>query len=227
MSTSNAKAIQLKCKYFNGRCDVETANFTKESIGELFEFTGSQVEKKATNSIKFCGIGQVAHLPENLFQQFPKLSTLSIRSSKIPIVRDNFFTSEFSQIKYLSLISDQIKMIEDQVFTHFINLVEIYLEKNEIQSISEKLFERNGQLKVIYLAFNKIKMIDSTVFKIFSHLEYVGLHENECVYQDSGCWGACKINHTELNHKLKDCYDNYERSLDFLNEGGFSNILVK
>jgi hypothetical protein len=94
------------------------------------------------------------------------------------------------------------------------------LEKNEIKSLTAKLFERNRQLKAIYLTLNKIKVIESQVFKNLDHLEVVGLYGNECFGRDIGCSGCnSRINHWELDQKLQFCYNNYKANFDLLNEG--------
>jgi hypothetical protein len=224
---NDVKAIQLGCKYSFGRCDVVVADFTKGTIGESFSFSGSQREKQQATWIKFSGIGRVVHLPQNLFLEFQKLSGLSVRSSEIPLVKTNLFPSQFDRIQQLHLISDGIKTIEEQAFARLINLIEIYLERNEIKSLTSKLFENNRQLKVINLSENQIKQIESEVFKNLNQLEFVGLYGNECFDQDIGCYGACKINHLELDHILQSCYDNYKSRSDFLDKGEFENKIVR
>ncbi len=189
-------------------------------MGDSFTFSGTQEEKKNTTLISFWLGGRVAHVPQNLVEEFPNLTWLVIWVSEIPIVRNDLLGPQFTWIEKLELENNQIKIIEEQAFQHLQNLVEIYLSNNEIQTLSGNLFEKNRKLGKIVLQSNKIKMLDPKTFHDLNQLQFVVLDYNECYKWRVGCWGCdTKINRAELNHELQNCYKNYKKSLDLRNKG--------
>ncbi len=212
---SEAEAIQLVCRYaryFFGEvfCHVENVDLTNQTIVDSFTFGGTLEEKERTNAIDFNRSGRVTHLPQNLVCEFPKLKILKIQHSEIPILKKDFFGAQFSWIERLGLNSNGIKVIANKAFEHLTDLWSIDLSENGIQSLNRNLFENNQKLMWLWLSGNKIKMISSDIFQNLSELRLVVLQRNECVDQLVGCW-LCesKINRTELDSELQNCYDNY------------------
>jgi Leucine-rich repeat (LRR) protein len=212
---SEVEAIQLVCRYaryFFGEifCHVENVDLTNQTIVDSFTFHGTLEEKERTNAIDFNRSGRVAHLPQNLVCEFPKLKILKIQHSEIPIVKRDFFGAQLSWIERLGLNSNGIKIIANKTFDHLTNLWSIDLSENGIQKLDRNLFENNQKLLWIWLSGNKIKMISPDIFQNLSELRLVVLQRNECVDQFVGCW-LCepKINRTELDSELQNCYDNY------------------
>ncbi len=207
----------MKCEYFDDGelCQVESADFSMKTIGANFTFSGTQDEKQTTTEIWFYQIGRVAHLPRNLFKEFPKLKELQIYGSDIPILRSNFFKPGFNKLQELRLNRDKIKIIEENAIARLKNLETIELFLNEIRSLPGKLFRKNRKLKSIYLANNKIKIIHPGTFKNLNQLTCLWLGGNECVNQSFGCLSGDKL---ELD-LLQRCYENYAKSLNLLNEG--------
>ncbi len=215
----------VECDFFyhvarSGYCDVDNVDLSKKTLSEKFTFSGTQEQKKKTIRIWFSQIGRVAHVPQNLREDFPNLTQLWIRWSEIPIVKNNLLGPQFSWIEKLNLIGNKIQIVEEEAFKHLHNLVVIILHDNQIQSLSAKVFENNSKLKVIYLLSNKIKMIAPETFQHLNQLKYVDLDGNDCVNKEFGCWDCdTKIDHTELNRALHACYENHKKSSDLLNEG--------
>jgi hypothetical protein len=218
----HAKAVEIECdyRYHSGWCDVQKVDLTKQTIGEPFTLSASPEKKQETKRVKFDNIGRVDHMPLVL-QEFPILSELKIRSSEIPILRDDLFDRGFRGIQKLELTSDKIKILEERSFQHLVNLQEINLSHNEIRSLAGKLFQRNRKLKSINLGGNKINVVQPEVFRNLNELELVGLLSNKCFSQSVGCTRNCraKVDHAELNRKLQTCYDNYGRSFGLQNQG--------
>ncbi len=214
----------MECNYddrFSGlQCHIKSVDLSKKNINEKFSFSGTKEEKENAIKIQFQEIGRVAHLPQNLVEEFPKLTQLSIQRSEIPIVKNNLLGPQFSQIKELHLESNQIKIIEDGAFKHLPNLEEVSLYDNKFKSLGAKVFENNSKLKVIWLQGNKIKIIAPETFRNLNQLKSIDFEGNECVGNEIGCFYCdTKIDHTELNRDLHACYENHKKSSDFLNEG--------
>jgi Leucine-rich repeat (LRR) protein len=201
-------------------CGVHNVDLSKKTVNEKFTFSATQEQKKDATAIRFVQIGRVAHVPQNLAEEFRNIAELWIEDSEIPIVKNNLFGPQFSWIEKLHLGDNKIQIVEEQAFKHLHNLVEIYLHKNQIQSLGAKVFQNNRELKVIWLSSNKIKIIAPGTFQHLNQLEWVRLEGNDCVDKEFGCWRYCpKIDHTELNRDLHACYENHKKSSDLLNEG--------
>jgi Leucine-rich repeat (LRR) protein len=207
-------------------CDVDKVDLSKKTSSEKFTFSGTQEQKKNTTVIRFWEFGRVAHVPQNLVEEFPKLTDLWIEDSEIPIVRNNLLGPQFSWIETLSLEKNKIQIVEKEAFKHLPNLEEISLSDNQIQSLGAGVFQNNSKLKVIDLYGNKIKIIAPETFQHLNQLEWVNLERNDCVNKVIGCL-VCdtKIDHTELNSDLHACYENHKKSSDLLNEGETKNFM--
>jgi hypothetical protein len=222
--------VELDCEYhdyYYDRCEVERADLSMKTIGTSFTFSGTQEQIQTTTQIIFKRSGRVAHLPRNLFQEFPNLNELEIYFSDIPILQNDFFKPEHNKLQELALFRDKIKIIEGNAFALLINLERISLEQNEIKSLPENLFQNNHKLIEIYLQKNKIKIIAPGSFKNLNQLTGVKLEGNECFARGFGCWNCNGelINVTVLDHLLQPCYENHDKSLNLLNKGAHKNIV--
>ncbi len=188
-------------------------------MGSKYTFSSTRVEADKTTAIEFDKIENVAHLPQNLWQMFPNLISMSIQSSVIPVVKYNLFGSVFEKLQALSLSRNRIKIVEARAFAYLRNLVRIDLSNNEIKSLEQKMFESNLKLKWIDLSWNKINMIDPETFKNLNQLRWIALRENECIDQNIGCSDCGEIDHTHLGRYLKPCFEKFTKSLDSLNQG--------
>ncbi len=187
----------MECHYgYYDSCRIDRVDLSLKTIGANFTFSGTLDRKQITTWIEFRSSGRVAHLPRNLFKEFPKLDELEIAASDIPILRNNFFQSEFYKLRKLWLTEDKIRIIQENAFAHLPNL------------------------EWISLYGNRIKMIAPGTFKNLNQLRGVLLSWNECINDEIGCWDCdSKLKQTELNRKLQPCFENYKTSLNLLNEG--------
>ncbi len=215
----------MECKYYGSDddrigCLVQSADLSSKTIGTNFSFSGTQEQKQIT-LIKFSFIGRVAHLPRNLFEEFPKLNDLQIWNSDIQILRNNFFKPEFSKLQKLELNSDEIKIIDETAFKYLTNLKNIHLDRNKIKSLPAKVFQNNHKLKWIFIEYNKIKQIHPETFKNLNQLKEIYLWQNVCTNETFGCdtVGCQKSQLTEVDRLLQPCYENHAKSLELLNEG--------
>jgi hypothetical protein len=207
-------------------CLVRNVDLSKKTANDKFSFSGSQEQKKNITWIWFQESGRVAHVPQNLAQEFPNLTELQILDSEIPIVKNNLLGPQFSWIKGLYLSDNKIQIVEEGAFKHLHNLVVISLSRNQIRSLSPKVFQNNRKLKLIGINWNKIKTIAPETFQNLNQLEGVDLDGNDCVDKGIG-WFDCdtKTVHTELNRALHACFENHKKSSDLLNEGENKNFM--
>jgi Leucine-rich repeat (LRR) protein len=212
--------------YFDSGCDVLKVDLSKKTVSEKFTFSGTQDQKETATEIYFSQSGRVAHVPQNLREEFPKLTNLSITRSEIPIVKNNLLGPQLSWIEELVLGNNKIQIVEGQAFKHLHNLVVIDLSNNQIRSLGAGFFQNNLKLKEIRIGINKIKMISPETFQHLNQLTHINLVRNDCVDKEFGCWRCdTKIDHAELNRDLQACYENHKKSSDLLNEGENKNFM--
>jgi Leucine-rich repeat (LRR) protein len=223
VSKHKVHQYKLKCDYgYYDGSRIAHADLSSKTIGASFTFSGVESSKHKTTWIWFDKIGRVAHLPRNLFKVYTNLDKLQIPDSDIPILKNDFFKPEFKKFRRLELTHDNIKMIDENAFRHLKNLTEFDFSNNEISSLPIKLFHKNRKLKKINLSRNKIKVIPPGTVKNLNHLVRVDLWANECVDQSIGCQSrGCdeKLEHTELERSLQQCYESHTKSLNLLSEG--------
>jgi hypothetical protein len=199
-------------------CDY--SYLSKKTINDEFSFSATPEQKKKTSGIRFWRSSRIAHVPQNLREEFLSLTWLWITGSEIPIVKNNLLGPQFSWIERLKLDSNEIQIVENQAFQHLHNLVMISLAWNQLQSLNAEIFKNNPKLIWIFLWLNKIKTIAPETFQHLNQLKFVRLWINECTVKEIGCLDCdTKIDHTELNRELQKCYENHKKSLDLLNEG--------
>jgi Leucine-rich repeat (LRR) protein len=221
-----ADATDVNCIFATRAADYicavrgDMTALSKTTIGESFSFSGDDSQKARTTWIEFTRAGRVAHLPDNVIEEFPKTTILSIVDSELPIVKNELLNEQFNRLQKLNLFSNKIQIIEEKAFAHLVNLQGIFLHNNKIQSLSGRVFKSNPNLKWISLMKNKIIMIHSDTFKNLNDLENVKLHGNKCFNQDIGCMNCRKkIDPENLDRKLRACYSNYRKSFNLLKEG--------
>jgi Leucine-rich repeat (LRR) protein len=217
----NVEGINVECEYISKYCRVSKADFSIKTIGENFNFAGSRNEKRKTGAIQFWHSPKLAHIPQNIFQEYPNLVEFGFYSSIIPILKKNLFRPEFHQTQELYLPDNGIKIIEKNAFAHLPNLVLIDLSGNQIQSLNGELFAINLNLNRIDLRKNRVRMIEPQFMNKFNQFRAVELEGNECINRNFGCSLCSKIGSTELNRdpELMHCFENYQNNLNMLNEG--------
>jgi Leucine-rich repeat (LRR) protein len=213
----------VECDYYNygyDYCKVRKVDLSKKTLSDKFTFSGTQEQKKATTEIWFHESGRVAHVPQNLAEEFPKLTSLWITNSEIPIVKNNLLGPQFSWIEELNLRENKIQIVEEKAFKYLHNLVRIDLLHNQIQTLGPEVFQNNRKIKQIRILSNNIKMIAPETFQHLNQLKSVELRGNDCFNKDIGCLLCdAKIDHAELNRDLHACFENHKKSSDLLNEG--------
>ncbi|XP_063384722.1 toll-like receptor 6 [Cydia fagiglandana] len=147
--------------------------------------------------------GNITFIPNELFN-FPKLSSLDISHNKINSVNlllslkmENLiiFNASFNMISELEKVSfenykigsnitvidlshNAIKILPDNYFSKFSNLLHLNMSYNKINSFTVLTFEGLAQLETLYLSYNNIKIIDINLAR-FSNLQELTLDNND------------------------------------------------
>ena len=81
----------------------------------------------------------------------------------------------------LNMQNNEIDFLSEKIFEKLSNLKRVILDFNKLSVIPPKLFQNNLKLEDIYLKGNKIQIIVSTMFDHLSLLDYVDFNLNVCV----------------------------------------------
>ncbi len=220
--------LELKCEYKDDSCTVHPEGLlSKRTIGESFTISGSQNEKKDTCHAAFSRMGKVAHLPTEIYKEFPKLVKLSIEWSEIPLLKKNMFKPAFKKIRELSLSNNGIQLIEQEAFKHLTNLIVLKLDHNQIKTLDQKLFLHNLKLEEIDLSHNSLSRIDPQTFDKLTQLKAVNFMSSDltCVQYVSETFSYMDLNSRRrgpLTRRLRMCHDDYREKWGWMTEGEFS-----
>ncbi|CAG9811101.1 unnamed protein product [Chironomus riparius] len=86
----------------------------------------------------------------------------------------------FKNIQYLGIVNAKLKEIHQEDLKPFFKLKVLYLDSNDLEVLEENLFEFNTNLEVININSNKIKFVDVSVFRNLFKLNYLWFDYNNC-----------------------------------------------
>lgn len=81
-------------------------------------------------------------------------------------------------IDHLLLAQNGIKVLRDNTFRHFPNLVSLDLQLNEISLIEEGAFNGLSKLTTLLLQHNRLQVLSEAMFLPTPRLRYLRLHDN-------------------------------------------------
>lgn len=227
----------FKLTYFTCRpsCVLRGSNHSQPSTVSIsnyqrnFDIQYLEIKRQATR-----------YLPNGIGFLFPNLTFIRVIKSELEFIGRKSFES-MSNVKELSLSSNEINLILFDSFYDLINVERIELEfnklrnlhgetfirnqklkyigaeGNEIEHLPAGLFRGNDQLIEIRLSNNKISRIDAN-FRTLQSIKLVNLHINVCI---NGCYSMFGV---ELEELLQHIQANCFRPLTNRNFYGFSNL---
>lgn len=109
------------------------------------------------------------------------------------------------QLTSLTLRSNFLTFVDDDVFSSLANLVKLDLSKNKIRTIGPSMFQRLGKLKTLVIAHNRVKEIDEDAFADLVDLESIDLQKNAIEFLHP------KLFNSQTKLKKLDLGNNYLR----------------
>jgi Leucine-rich repeat (LRR) protein len=216
--TGAASGREIRCSYeswlgvtfwpSNKYCETKRMDLSLKFETEKHSFSGSAEEKLEAETFEIARSPQLDFIPLDIITEFPNLSGIIIRSCKLPTVKSGLFKSELNKIKYLRLDRNEIKVIEPKAFEHLNKLKWISLQENNLQTLSNKLFKKNPDLKYISLYDSKIHSVHPSFFDGLPKLRVIDFRDNACSGDQIGCEYCPIVTQTDLQSKLKECFDN-------------------
>jgi Leucine-rich repeat (LRR) protein len=94
------EGIRLTCYYRNSikKCEIYKIDLSNIFREEKFEISGSADEISETIAIEFRYSPNVHFIPPAIVDTFPNLIELEVTWSKVPIIKNDLFSSKFYKI---------------------------------------------------------------------------------------------------------------------------------
>lgn len=109
-------------------------------------------------------------------------------------------------------IESGIKQLCSEDFPHAIQLHNLVLDSNEIETIDDYTFASQKRLNELSLYGNKLKVIKGNTFKGLDELKTLNLGSNEITTIEDGAFGLPKLEELNLNYNeiktLPECFFN-------------------
>lgn len=109
---------------------------------------------------------EVKYLPRRIGETFTKLKTFRAVNCGLTILMPNFYFENMPNVQILLLNDNQIKVVEANAFKDLASVVEMWHQRNMIETLDSKLFVSMVNLRRIDLQNNKIKFLKPTTFEI-------------------------------------------------------------
>jgi Leucine-rich repeat (LRR) protein len=193
------------------QCKITEIKFPAKSSATMEKFSGSKNEKQNVTMLDFNRIISIHKIPREIFEEFPSLRQVKISNMSIPVLKDNFFSTDFVKIEYLDLSHNRIEEIKEKALDNLVSLKWLNLESNDLKVLNSFEFRNNKKLEYINLKKNEIQKIDRGAFKNLENLRYIQLEKNkynECIKRSIGC-PNCTISEEDLKNELGECYRRY------------------
>ena len=155
--------------------DIQVSNSNDQTVTNVF---GSYQPRKSLIDVKIIDARglTLTRFPLNLNKFLPNIETV-------------FFEKGMTEI-------------HKEELAQYPNLKELYISTNEIKVIEPDLFIKNRHLQLIFLNANKIKSVAPNVFDGLYNLKYLGFDTNVCYS------GKVENDHERSKELIKNIYKN-------------------
>jgi hypothetical protein len=146
----------------------------------------SHINDITTLSIESCNnLYLDKSLNEDYFSRFNKLNKLTIHFCSNIDKFINFFKTNIN-LNFIVIANNKLQKLNDDLFSNYINLEKILLERNTltIATINNNLFNNNLKLKHVNLSCNNLVSIDKDTFKYNIELEHMYFEVNKLTSVD-------------------------------------------
>jgi len=136
-------------------CDVQNS-VSITSLHTADDISGTHLSGYNNDNVEAFNVerkGQIHHFPRGLNKIFKKLKGILITGSGLKEIHQSDL-KDFPKLIFLSLSSNNLEILEENLFQFNLNLEVIYLDSNKISHIDPSVFEKLTKLKTLYLQSN-------------------------------------------------------------------------
>lgn len=193
---TNSNLHFLPSEVFDFFCNLEKLDVGGQNLKEIKRNTFIRAK-----SLKFLYLhsSQITNLETDCFNGCSNLEVLILHRNQLEFIEQGAFNG-MPNLRELPLSFNKIK---ENMFDQLPNLKKIWLNNNQIESISENLFKFNLKLEEVHLAGNQINSMSHKTFSKLQNLNRLDLRLNKCAYEEwsSNAYQSMK----EIEAKLRMC----------------------
>ncbi|KAJ6643191.1 Chondroadherin [Pseudolycoriella hygida] len=147
----------------------------------------------------------IEYLPENTSVIFPNLYSIEAFDCSVKSLNELNFKGLHKMIQ-VDLNKNQIETIDEHSLDDMVQLTSLNLEDNKLTNLPPNVFEKLLQLNFLHLNKNLIQELNASIFKNNKNLALLHLNDNELQTLPSGIFdGLSKVRQLWLNgNKIED-----------------------
>ncbi|CAG9809785.1 unnamed protein product [Chironomus riparius] len=171
-----------------------------EKFPNLVAYDGSNL---ALKEIKYQNFEKLEELQYLTLKDLTKLKNLTLRSNQLNYIDEELFKN-LASLMHLDLDKNQINFLPKGIFKNMPELQEISLSDNKLQELDGDSFGKNKKLETIWLDGNDLKILSATMFDDLDKLKVVYLKGNDCVDSNFCANSDCSLKFSDMKTRIKD-----------------------
>lgn len=209
---------QYSCQILGGSTN------SKYSISKLFgQHTSKFTDKDVMQFVM--DYTTSTYLPTNLYDFFPNLKLLAVRSSNVQFIEKVNFEG-FKAIQYLSLSDNNMETIPSDTFEDLATVIMINLHKNLLTTLHKDLFKNNIMLETLHLEANRITFLKSNMFNHLKNIKLIDLSNNLCLNKNYSNSTESQIHKAVKNDLYNNCSLNERTQARASTTSNIKNIII-
>lgn len=197
-------SIRLQCNFHESswsyKCSAKSLSITSKSDRDVNFYSGQHLERRTSKKVLAFSAHslEIFYFPRNLTQHFVNLKYISIQNSGLREIESEDLEEFGDHLVYLWLCSNQIEIIERNLFSHNKNLGFLNLNGNKIKFFEGGTIEK-GLAYPHSFWFSKNKCYSGSVnYNENAVEEMVKEIEEKCTF---GFMMKCQVN--EMKEKIE------------------------
>jgi Leucine-rich repeat (LRR) protein len=161
----SSQSVSFQCRYETVVWDTlgsiywssvhNKLNITSLDAAQINDISGTHEAGKNNDNVEGLWViyNQIHYFPRGLNKFFKNLKAIRIYYSGLKAIHQSDL-KDFPKLVYLSLDSNNLEILEENLFEFNPNLEEISLHFNQISHIDSKVFEKLTKLTTLWLSLN-------------------------------------------------------------------------
>lgn len=176
LSINSHNITEIKKSDFQGFYKLQHLNLSDGTIGNIAEHAFADLN--ATIELIKINNNNLDAIPENVFNNMPRLRTLEINSNRLKRLNGSLFTN-LPKLNVIKFERNSIAEVDDKIFRNVPELEIIYYFQNQLTKIPFGALKNVPSLKYLYLGLNNIASVgDVSLDFQWQNLTQIALDSN-------------------------------------------------